>query len=324
MKKKKEAEKIVLKDIKKEFKSISEIRAETKLAYTTIKDIVNRLKGKKVEETLGFDKSGAPTKRYRSLIDKDIADSDYLKFLIQNYESSTLAQDRYKQIQIKKDILKACQHKKIRDEEFIKFLIKYSKKKEHWKLDFENENIYQEDNGFWLFLGTIATNLLRDIEIDKKDNATKEKSLLKLIRSTGVFFEKVVFNRSRMLTERELALDALKLMRHQKRHDIAFKLLEKIDTKKKLEYYDVTNNHRKIFTTELDAFRRDIEFLIFSYNKDNPTDCRKRLYDILDDNLGSIKPSHGSKKSIIFTDKEMKLRKEIMYLLDMTREQQYR
>ena len=253
-----------------------------------------------------------------------MADPDYLKFLIQSYESSTSLRDRYKQIQINADIYEVCHHKKIKDEEFIKFLIKHSKKKEFWKLDIEGRHDrYQDDNGFWICLGTIASKLLRDVEIDKKDNATKEESLLKLIRSIGGFFEKVVFNRSRRLSERELALDVLRLMNHLKRYDIAFELLEKIDTEKKFEYFDVMNNNRKIFTTEFDAFRKDIESLIFSYNKINPLDCKKRLYTLLDANLGSVKPYHGSTKKITFTNREMKLKKEIMYLLDMTRKKQY-
>jgi len=253
--------------------------------------------------------------------DNNLADPDYLKFLIQNYESSTSLRDRYKQIQINKDIFEVCQHKKIRDEEFINFLIKHSKKREIWELDFERENVYRDDHGFWICLGSIANNLLKAIEIDKKDNATKEESLLKTIRGAGEFLEKVVFNRSDRLLERELALDVLRLMNHPKRHDIAFELLEKIDTEKKLEYDKI--NNRSTFTTELDAFRKDIESLVFSYNKINPTDCRKRLYALLDANLGSVKPYHGSQKKITFTDREMKLRKEIMYLLDMTRNKQY-
>ncbi len=258
---------------------------------------------------------------YLTTPDNNLADPNYLKFLMQNYESSTLLRDRLKQIQINVDIYEVCQHKKIRDEEFIKFLIKHSKKKEIWGLDIEGENIYQDGNGFWMCLGTIASKLLRDIEIDKKDNAKKEESLLELIRNvTGEFFEKVIFNPSEKPSDRELALSVLRLMNHPEKHNIAFKLLEKIDTEKKLEY---TRHKHKTFVTEFDVFKGEIESLIFSYNKTNPTECRKRLYAILDANLGSVKLYPGSEKKITFADREKKLRKEIIYLLETTREKQY-
>ena len=51
MRKKGETEKLVLKAIKKEFKSRSEIRDKTRLPYTTVKDVIVRLlRDKKVSD----------------------------------------------------------------------------------------------------------------------------------------------------------------------------------------------------------------------------------------------------------------------------------
>ena len=86
--------------------------------------------------------------------------------------------------------------------------------------------------------------------------------------------------------------------------------------------------------TELDIFRRQIESLIFSYAKINPIACRKRLYPLLEANSGSeislrLREAGSellaSKKqsAIQFTAREMKIKEEIMYLLEATRKKQY-
>lgn len=302
-----------------------------------------------LKNEIHIEKSSTGIDRYFLKKTHGDVDTEFLHFLIDNYKSSLISQDSLKQHEILSDIDAVCHEKKIRDINFINFLIEYSRKKEKKCVNFNRSQYlnsdYEQcglenhnDSLFWIYLGKVALRLIFDIETEKNDDITVEDNLLDLIRNTGGFFEKVIFS-SRGPFERVLALDILINMLHPNRFDIAFKLLEKVDTEKELDGFssgskimghsirprerdDDIRFSRSV--TELDIFRDQIQSLICSYAEINPTDCRKRLYALLDVNLGSqSKKSIKGYARIELTARNQKMRNEIMYLLEATRKMRY-
>jgi len=303
-------------------------------------------------EKLRIEKNSMGVDTYYAIETEGDVDSEYLPFLMNGYKSSSTLRDRAKQLEFLVDIIGVCRERKIRDEKFIKFLIEYSNKREKWgcadglygRFDFEHRHgiEFHDDNLFWVCLGYVALKLICDIE-NNGDTPSKEKSLLKLIRSTGEFFEKIIFNCKRTPSERVLALDIMREIQHPKRYDIAFKLLEEVNIEAGLDcsmspsllgYYSLfprrtqgdnyLNADREPCAyihkgTELDIFRRQIEFLVFSYAKVNYKECRKRLYSLLDANLGREISSGGDFEGIEFNPREIEMKYEIEYLLGETR-----
>ncbi len=323
MKKGKVAEKIL--ETIKNNSGITKGKLEDIYPHTTVWRNIYSDNGS-LKNDIRIEKNSVGVDTYYSIKTEGDIPSEHLHFLMESYRfSSTSSLGRTKQEEIISDIHAVCHKKKIRNKEFIKFLIEYSKKRGKWDIDFSQTLKqrfgvgYHDNNIFWMCLGAVALKLVSNIESDKSDNTRFEEYLLELIRSTRGFFEKVIFDfeHTRNPSERILALDVLRKMMYPKIYDIAFKLLENVDAEKEIDF------SKSKAKTEFDIFRNQIESLIFSYAKIDPTNCRKRLYSLLDAILGSEISDSNKHRRIKFNARELKIKDEIMYLLEVTRKGQY-
>jgi hypothetical protein len=260
------------------------IREITGLKTSTEGDITKRLLDKKVGKKDAWDeKSGKIVNKYYLLDFQNLADPDELSWIMETYTKASLDNNTDKIQQLQKDIESICLCKKIRDKDFIKFLV---------------EKAQETDNNTRILrkcLGHLSTSILKTIETEEESlellSGYHEKYLLSIVEGSINSFTKIILDGKREYMERIEALDVLRQFSCPEKIDVAFELLKKVDTKERKyndkELQEYLRKGTAIYVgkdnlvSEIEIFYPFICELILFYAKINTTDCRKKLYDLI-------------------------------------------
>lgn len=205
---------------------------------------------------------------------------DYLKFLmkefVENEKKISDSKQNKKLICIINEMENICFNKKIRDEKFIDFLLTKASDEYYTNLD----SMYR----VWNCIQIVAQDLYHDITKKEEHDSIIEKRLIDKIKSLMVgYLEKIIFDKEIILEVRSDALDTIVGIDFEKSFGVAFKLLNRLDTKKQLAYAPWDDRQM----TEFTAFRAMIGYILVIYAKENESnwvECRKQLLHLLDFN----------------------------------------
>jgi len=258
------------------------IRRQTEIKVPTEQAITKRLlKCNAIVERELWDMKGKKTvKAYRLVALEDLASHDELNSLMKFYKQALSDKNMQKLLQVQLDIVDICQHKKVRDKEFITFLVEEVK-----KMDVNTRDMCME------CLGHVATSLLKSIETEEYSldfiSGHHEKQLLDIVYTSVDFLAKVILTIGDISDfqagRKNSALDgffefanskfyaflALERFDHPRKFEVVFELLSKVSTK---------DQYRTIVTPLINAIVRD---LVLLYAEVNPLRCRQKLYSLL-------------------------------------------
>jgi hypothetical protein len=249
-----------------------EIREKTGLKTSTEADITKRLLKKKTigEKEEWNKKTRSFVKKYYLLYLENLANNDELKWLMQSYRDALSKKDTDRTKMLQKDIESICLHKKIRDKDFIRFIVEEAQKPDYTNLKRPITDINVLP--FRRCLGHVAISLTEALDNNESletITGCTETSLLSLINHTTQTLKEAILDKKRPYKERAEALESLTHFRDPDKFEVAFELLKKIDAKEK-RYGQLPG-----------SLLMGIEYLILSYSRKDIVDCRKRLYDLI-------------------------------------------
>lgn len=279
-----------------------EIVKATGLNYTTVDEALKVLSPSKIELIDVKEIDGKKESRYISKISHNAVPPEYLKLLVENYQSK----ENEKHLLAISEINGLIRSKKkILDKDFVDFLI-------------EGElNYLTKGDGINVFVRSFddfINKLKEDID-SNPDNSEKEKELLNHIKQkTSCFFKDFILDNSKDLLYRTGALDTLRAVVPSEAYTVVFDLLKnmefpEIDLREAFMGYPPPANY--FSKNELEDFKfeifeghynlRSIEITINSYFKINPVDCKRKLWE-----------AYG-------VQKDERIKKTILILIEMAR-----
>lgn len=258
-----------------------EIRNKTGMKPPTEQGITKRLLNRNaiVEGELWDMKGKKTVKAYRLVALKDLASHDELNSLMKIYKQALSDKNMHRLLQVQLDIEDICEYKKVRDKEFITFLVEEVK-----KMDVNTRDTFMS------CLGYVATSLLKSIETEEYSlefiSGHPERQLLDIVYTSVDFLAKVILtvgdisdfqagrtsaldNFFKFAESRMCAFLALYRFDHPKKFEVAFELLGKVSTK---------DQYRRVVTPPMIPIVRD---LVLLYAEVNLLRCRQRLYSLL-------------------------------------------
>lgn len=276
-----------------------EIRNKTNLSPSTEADITQRLQKKGAIKPIDVwsEKRKKLITKYVLVDLENLADPDELHLLTKMYRSALSENNSDKIKVILEDIRNICECKKVRDKEFILFLIEQIQK---------NNNDISRKTEFIRSLGNVSISLLKTIETEEHSPGeifgSNEKGLLRIVNESIDSIKDIIYSDKLKISERAEIFKMLTQFHFWKKFEIAFELLKKLDhttdlnkpkntvitdTMSDEESYEILKYHKmkryggRNKITELDIFLPTIQEMIISYAKINRIDCRKKLYDLI-------------------------------------------
>ena len=288
--KKYEVQEAVLKAIENRWKERTEIVKETGFGYSSVDEALKALYPSKVEKSETFDMKGNKIIKFRSKVSSDALDSEYLKFLINQYNSGL--PEKYNRACREMIDLIYNSDKKILDKDFTDFVIQerlrdhstiesgYDGGTQNFHYHFQTETpiVKWDDFFFELFSGLIY-KLKKDIDKNLEESE-KSRELLNYVKLKTVdIFENIALDENSNSSDRFRALHNLDSMEYQRNYLIAFNLLKKESKFLNFKLMKREKNRLIVFSSSLYLM---IKSIIKSYYEINATDCMKRLWDAYD------------------------------------------
>lgn len=253
--KKGDAKKLIL-GLSKKWRTVDEICEETELKYTTAYEALKILEIRKLVERY----EEGIIKKFRNKTSGESVDPEYLKLLINDYNSKNQEIHDIAFTEITNMI--RFFDKKILDETFIDFVTtEYVSSKD----------VAQRKAIDALMFTPLIVKLQQDVEFDPENAQTQEELLMHIQQQVKDPLKKFILNSSKDLSNRIRAISNLWTLLHsnnniQEAHAVVFDFLDGINT------YD------KLLEESSNVFRDIVQ----SYIEIKPADCKKRLRAIYD------------------------------------------